>query len=108
MDTEHCDDPVTAAYVSCRPGLQRYLTSVTRDPWTAEDLVQEAFLRLTIEVAQGRIPDDPGGGVAGGGTTPPRGAGGRQSGAGRTHPVLEAPDDPASPEQSVVEIERRN
>ena len=108
MDTEHCEDPVTAAYVSCRPGLQRYLTSVTRDPWTAEDLVQEAFLRLTIEVAQGRIPDDPGAWLHRVGHNLAMSAGRRQSVAARNHPVLEAPDDPASPEQSVVEIERRN
>ena len=61
METQQAADQlIIAAYESCRPALLRYLTSVTRDPCQAEDLVQDAFLRLTTEVAAGRVPDDPG------------------------------------------------
>lgn len=99
------EDLVSAAYVSCRPSLQRYLTSITRDPWTAEDLVQDAFLRLTIEVAQGRRPDDPGAWLHRVGHNLAMSQGRRQSVAVRSHPVLEPPDEPATPEQSILELE---
>jgi RNA polymerase sigma-70 factor, ECF subfamily len=49
-------DLVTEAYVAHAAGLQRFLRSLTRDDALAEDLVQEAFLRLTAQVASGRPP----------------------------------------------------
>jgi RNA polymerase sigma-70 factor, ECF subfamily len=52
---------VGTAYSNHSSSLQRYLTSLTRDPSTAEDLTQDAFERLMREVRAGRVPDDIGG-----------------------------------------------
>ena len=56
-DTAAMDALVADAYVTHGPALVRYLRSLTRDEAAAEDLVQEAFLRLAREVASGRTPD---------------------------------------------------
>ena len=48
---------VSDAYLAHGPALVRYLRSLTRDETVAEDLAQEAFLRLAREVAHGRTPD---------------------------------------------------
>ena len=69
MDPTHPQDPfqtdptavVEAAWAEHAAGLQAYLMSLTRDPATAEDIAQEAFLRLTREVGDGRTPDNIGG-----------------------------------------------
>ena len=47
---------VEAAYEAHRSQLIRYLTRVTRDASTAEDLVQDAFVRLTIDHPRGVSP----------------------------------------------------
>jgi len=52
---------VEAAWAEHGSGLTAYLTSLTRDPSTAEDIAQEAFLRLTREVGAARTPDNVGG-----------------------------------------------
>ena len=49
---------VEAAYTEHRAALVRHLTQVTRDAEVAQDLAQEAFLRLAREVEAGRTPDD--------------------------------------------------
>lgn len=56
----HAGQVVERAFMEHRAGLVRHLTSVTRDVDVAEDLAQEAFLRLAGEVGRGRQPDDPG------------------------------------------------
>lgn len=53
------DALVEAAYEAHSTAVARYITHMTRDPDLAEELVQEAFLRLTIAVRQGSAPDDP-------------------------------------------------
>jgi len=50
-----------SAYAQFEPGLRRRLTALVRDPATAEDLTQEAFLRLLGEVRAGRVPENIGG-----------------------------------------------
>lgn len=52
---------VGTAYLAHSGSLQRYLTSLTRDHASAEDLSQDAFERLMREVREGRVPDDIGG-----------------------------------------------
>jgi RNA polymerase sigma-70 factor (ECF subfamily) len=54
------DRIIETAYATQAGPLLRRLTATTRDPLAAEDLTQEAFVRLVIEVRAGRIPDDPG------------------------------------------------
>lgn len=49
---------VEAAYSEHRAALVRHLTQVTRDGEAAQDLAQEAFIRLAREVEAGRAPDD--------------------------------------------------
>ena len=41
------------------PGLIRWMTTFTRDGELAEDLVQDAFVRLARELQAGRRPDNP-------------------------------------------------
>jgi RNA polymerase sigma-70 factor (ECF subfamily) len=49
---------IETAYAVHAGPLIRKLTASTRDPAVAEDLTQEAFVRLLIEVQRGRTPDD--------------------------------------------------
>jgi RNA polymerase sigma-70 factor (ECF subfamily) len=63
MDSRQGTDVVASAYELHRSSLLRYLTGLTRDPGVAEDLVQETFVRLMIEVRANRIPEDLGGWV---------------------------------------------
>lgn len=49
---------VEAAYTEHRAALVRHLTALCRDADAAEDLAQEAFLRLARETEAGRAPDD--------------------------------------------------
>jgi RNA polymerase sigma-70 factor, ECF subfamily len=51
---------IEAAYCAHAAQLIRRLTVTTRNRAVAEDLTQEAFVRLVIEVNAGRIPDDTG------------------------------------------------
>jgi RNA polymerase sigma-70 factor (ECF subfamily) len=48
---------VTAAFESYHAELYNFLRRSTRDEGAAEDLLQEAYLRLTREVDAGRTPD---------------------------------------------------
>jgi RNA polymerase sigma-70 factor (ECF subfamily) len=49
---------VLAAYESNERDLFSFALAVTREPAVAEDLVQEAFLRLIREARTGRFPDN--------------------------------------------------
>jgi RNA polymerase sigma factor (sigma-70 family) len=49
---------VREAYARHGSALVRYLAVRVREPALAEDLAQEAFLRLARVVAEGRIPDN--------------------------------------------------
>ena len=61
MDEEGVARIMEAAYLEFEPGLRRRLTALVRDPATAEDLTQEAFLRLLGEVRADRVPANVGG-----------------------------------------------
>ncbi|HEX3265540.1 MAG TPA: RNA polymerase sigma factor [Candidatus Limnocylindrales bacterium] len=50
---------VETAFIDHGVALVRHLTQVTRDGEAAQDLAQEAFLRLAREVEAGRTPDNP-------------------------------------------------
>jgi RNA polymerase sigma factor (sigma-70 family) len=49
---------IVAAYDANERDLYSFTLAVTRDPAAAEDLVQEAFLRLIREAHVGRYPDN--------------------------------------------------
>ena len=49
----------TDIYEAARPGLLRWLRGRMRDDVEAEDICQEAFIRLLGELRAGRIPDSP-------------------------------------------------
>jgi RNA polymerase sigma-70 factor (ECF subfamily) len=57
LATRDADDYVTAAFNAHRDELFTFLARTTRDDDEAEDLVQDAFLRLAREARAGRIPD---------------------------------------------------
>lgn len=89
--------------------LFRHLLSLTRDEAAAEDLTQEAFLRYTREVAEGRAPENPGGWLfrVAGNLVTSRGR--RRQVADRHAPVLAARELDRlerSPEDVVAERER--
>jgi RNA polymerase sigma-70 factor, ECF subfamily len=50
---------LAALYARHRGELLAFLVGMTRDPEAAEDLLQEAFLRLVREARAGRLPDEP-------------------------------------------------
>jgi RNA polymerase sigma-70 factor (ECF subfamily) len=50
---------VSKAFEAWAPELRRYATSRTHDHAAAEDLVQEAFLRLTIQARSSGCPTNP-------------------------------------------------
>jgi RNA polymerase sigma factor (sigma-70 family) len=53
------DGLIEDVYRDQAAGLTRWITGMTRDPASAEDIVGEAFLRLARELAAGRRPDSP-------------------------------------------------
>lgn len=99
------DRIVEQAYAAHLVSLQRRLTASTRDAGVAEDLAQEAFLRLITEVRAGRIPDEPGAWLnrVAGNLAMTRGR--RLSVAARRDCELARPDSPPSPETMVIDAE---
>jgi RNA polymerase sigma-70 factor, ECF subfamily len=51
-------DTLEALYLAHAAHLRGRLLALTRDPAVADDLASEAFLRLALELAAGRAPDD--------------------------------------------------
>jgi len=93
---------VDSAYVTHSGPLQRYLTSLTRDPASGEDLTQDAFERLLREVRAGRVPDDVGGWLHRVGHNLAMSRGRRISVAERHRPELVVSDWAPSPESLAV------
>jgi RNA polymerase sigma-70 factor (ECF subfamily) len=52
------DAVVVGAWTDHHAEVYAFLVRATRDPGVAEDILQEAFLRLTREVRAGRAPDN--------------------------------------------------
>jgi RNA polymerase sigma factor (sigma-70 family) len=59
MQTEvNHDAIIETAFAAFNGALVRRLTAITRDPAAAEDLAQEAFVRLVVEIRAGRVPNE--------------------------------------------------
>ena len=105
MDDQALDQIVEQAYETHLGPLQRRLTAVTRDPAAAEDLAQEAFVRLVVEVRAGRMPDQPGAWLYRVAQNLATSRGRRLSVAARNGDRLARPADPRSPEATLIEAE---
>ena len=101
----HAGQLVEAAFTEHRAALVRRLAAVTRHLDEAEDLAQEAFLRLAQEIEAGRCPDDPGAWLYRVGTNLAMSRGRHLQVVDRRAGELPRPDEPASPEHLVVEGE---
>jgi RNA polymerase sigma-70 factor, ECF subfamily len=51
------DEIIESAFANHADAVRRALTRCVRDPVVAEDLTQEAFIRLVVEVRAGRTPE---------------------------------------------------
>jgi RNA polymerase sigma-70 factor (ECF subfamily) len=105
MNDQALDQIVEQAYTAHLQRLQRRMTAVTRDPGAAEDLVQEAFLRLVVEVRAGRVPDEPGAWLYRVAQNLAMSRGRRLSVAARNYDRLARPESQASPEAIAIEAE---
>lgn len=101
----HAGQCLEAAFVQHRAALVRRLTMVTRDADVAEDLAQEAFLRLAREIEAGRLPDEMGAWLHRVGTNLAMSRGRHLQVVDRRAGTLPRPDEPDSPEQFVVDGE---
>jgi RNA polymerase sigma factor (sigma-70 family) len=96
---------VEAAYTDHRAALVRRLTSITRDAEAAQDLAQDAFVRLAREVEAGRTPDDTVAWLYRVGANLAASRGRHLQVVDRRAGRLPRPADAASPEESVVHNE---
>ena len=97
---------LTDLYLAHAPGLTRWMTSFTRDPEVAADLVQEAFLRLARELGAGRCPDNAPAWLAQVARNLATSRARRASTATRFEPFLERPTAPEDPAATVIATER--
>src|SRR3954454_24036630 len=105
MNDRTLDQIVEQAYAAHHEPLQRRLTALTRDYGAAEDLAQEAFLRLVVEVRAGRVPDQPAAWLYRVAQNLAMSRGRRLSVAARNGSRLAEPESPASPEDIAVHAE---
>jgi RNA polymerase sigma factor (sigma-70 family) len=97
---------VEEAYAVHAAPLTRRLTSQMRDPAAAEDLVHEAFVRLTTEIRAGRAPDNVGGWLYRVAANLVASRGRHASVVERYAPSLPQPGVEASPEAASLSAER--
>jgi len=100
------DGIIEAAYTKQAGPLLNRLTGITRDPFAAEDLMQEAFVRFVVEVRAGRIPDDPGPWLYRVGHNLAMSRGRRMTVADRRQGELPLPGNAPSPEEMALESEQ--
>ena len=102
------DRTIEAAYVTHAGPLLRRLTATTRNATAAEDLAQEAFMRLVIEVNAGRIPEDAGAWLHRVGHNLAMSRGRRIAVANRRNGEIPLPGNAPSPETLTLEAERNS
>lgn len=96
---------VESAYLVHASPLRGRMTMLTRDPTAAEDLMQEAFVRLLLEVDAGRVPDDIGAWLHRVAHNLAMSRGRRLSVVARHRDAVATPEPPRSPEAIVVAAE---
>jgi RNA polymerase sigma-70 factor (ECF subfamily) len=99
-------EQIERMYRSHHAALVRRLTAICRDAAAAEDLAQEAFLRLARETAAGRSPDDGAAWLYRVGANLATSRGRRLALADRHRAALVEPPTPKRPEEDVRESER--
>lgn len=97
---------VEAAYLAHANLLLSRLTATTRNPAVAEDLMQEAFMRLVIKVNADRMPDDAGAWLHRVAHNLAMSRGRRIAVANRRHGEVALPGNAPSPETLTLEAER--
>jgi RNA polymerase sigma-70 factor (ECF subfamily) len=100
------DEIIESAYAAHAGKLLRRLTATTRDPAAAEDLTQEAFTRLVVQVRAGRAPDDIGAWLHRVSQNLAMSRGRRIAVASRRGSEIRPPGEAPSPESMAVEAER--
>ena len=98
---------VVGLYDANQADLHGYALAVTHDASSAEDVVQESFLRLLRQHQAGRTPDDPRAWLFRVATNLMRSGFRRRSVAERHEPVMRELDTVESAESSVVQSEDR-
>jgi RNA polymerase sigma-70 factor (ECF subfamily) len=96
---------VETAFTEHAALLVRRLTAVTRDPEVAQDLVQDAFLRLAREVEAGRSPTEPRAWLLRVATNLAMSRGRHLAVVDRTAERLPRPTAPADPAEVVIQLE---
>lgn len=100
------DEIIEAAYAAHADAVRRGLARYVHDPAAAEDLVQESFIRLVIEVRAGRTPDQVGSWLRRVGYNLAMSRGRRLAVAERHACDIARPGEWASPEVLTLESER--
>lgn len=97
---------VELAFEAHAPRIRSILLGITRDPQAAEDLTQEAFMRLFVETRAGRAPDNTGGWLYRTATNLAVSQARRSSVARRFAPMLVDRESRPSPELDAIREER--
>ena len=96
---------IETAYEVHGPGLRRRVLALTRDVDVAQDIAQEAFVRLAVEVRAGRVPDNVGGWLHRVAVNLVASRGRHASVVDRRLAELPRPDHEPSPETASIEAE---
>jgi RNA polymerase sigma factor (sigma-70 family) len=96
---------IETAYEVHGSGLRRRVLALTRDVEVAQDIAQEAFVRLAVEVRAGRMPDNIGGWLHRVAVNLVASRGRHASVVDRRLAELPRPDHEPSPETASIEAE---
>jgi RNA polymerase sigma-70 factor, ECF subfamily len=97
---------LAALYAERRGELLAFLVGMTRDPEVAEDLLQDAFVRLVREARAGRMPEQPRAWLYRVAANAAIDRGRRGQALARYLPRLFSRDEPEAPEASALRAER--
>lgn len=104
--TAQADAAVVAAWTEHHDEVYAFLVRTARSPDVAEDLLQEAFLRLVREARAGRMPEEPRAWLYRVAANAAIDRGRRGQALARYLPRLFARDEPEAPEAQALRAER--